>query len=121
MRGDPDNENAHIVLARALLALQDGIGAEGEIQRAVDAGYDARAVPQWRAEGMGAPGQDRQGARRSRQGTAGAAPYATCASARARSPARATMPAPSDALDAALHLAPNDAGIWTDIGRFRST
>ncbi|WP_204278017.1 tetratricopeptide repeat protein, partial [Escherichia coli] len=46
VRGDPDNENAHIVLARALLALQDGIGAEGEIQRAVDAGYDARAVPQ---------------------------------------------------------------------------
>ncbi|MBL7537454.1 tetratricopeptide repeat protein, partial [Escherichia coli] len=27
VRGDPDNENAHIVLARALLALQDGIGA----------------------------------------------------------------------------------------------
>src|SRR6218665_4217306 len=50
VRGDPDNEDAHIALARALLALHEGVAAEGEIQRAVDAGYDPKAVPQWRAE-----------------------------------------------------------------------
>ncbi|WP_137862613.1 MULTISPECIES: tetratricopeptide repeat protein [unclassified Sphingomonas] len=118
VRGDPDNENAHIVLARALLALQDGIGAEGEIQRAVDAGYDARAVPQWRAEAWVLQGKTDKAPAEADKAPQALRPYGLRIRARALT-GQGDYAGAHDALDAALHLAPNDAGTWTDIGRFR--
>src|ERR1043165_7776760 len=38
VRSDPNSGDAHLALARAQLMLGDGLGAEGEIRRAIDAG-----------------------------------------------------------------------------------
>ncbi len=118
VRGDPDNENAHIVLARALLALQDGIGAEGEIQRAVDAGYDAAAVPQWRAEAWVLQGKTDKAPAETDKAPQKLRPYGLRIRARALT-ATGDYAGAQSALDQALHLAPDDAGTWTDIARFR--
>ena len=120
VRGDPDNEAAHIVLARALLALQDGVGAEGEIQRAVDAGYDPRAVPQWRAEAWVLQGKTDKAAAEADKAPPKLHVYGLRIRARALL-AQADFAGARNALDEAQHLAPNDAGVWTDIGRFRFT
>lgn len=119
-RGDPDNTNAHIVLARALLALQDGAGAEAEIQRAVDAGYDPKAVPQWRAEAWVLQGKAREAVAEADKAPPALRPYGLRIRARALT-ALGDYAGARDALDQAEHLAPGNAGIWTDIGRFRFT
>jgi len=118
VRGDPDNGNAHIVLARALLALQDGVGAEGEIQRAVDAGYDAAAVPQWRAEAWVLQGKTDKAPAEADKAPQKLRPYGLRIRARALT-ATGDYAGAQSALDQALHLAPDDAGLWTDIARFR--
>jgi tetratricopeptide (TPR) repeat protein len=120
VRGDPDNENAHIVLARALLALHEGVAAEGEIQRAVDAGYDPKAVPQWRAEAWVLQGKTDQAPAEADKAPAGQHVYALRIRARALA-ADSKFADAKAALDEALRLAPNDAGVWTDTGRFRFT
>ena len=118
VRGDPDNENAHIVLARALLALQDGVGAEGEIHLAVDAGYDARAVPQWRAEAWVLQGKTDKAPAEADKAPEKLRPYGLRIRARALT-ATGDYAGAQNALDEALRLAPDDAGVWTDLGRFR--
>ncbi|MEP9358469.1 tetratricopeptide repeat protein [Sphingomonas sp. KR3-1] len=118
VRGDPDNEDAHIVLARALLALQDGVGAEGEIQRAVDAGYDPKAVPQWRAEAWLLQGKADKAAPEADK----AAPRQHLYGLRIRARALTQLSnfaGAQAALDEAQRLAPNDPAVWTDIARFR--
>jgi cellulose synthase operon protein C len=117
-RGDPDNEKAHIVLAQALLALHDGVGAEGEIQRAVDAGWDPKAVPQLRAEAWVLQGKADKAVPEADKAPASARPYGLRIRARAMT-ALGNLAAAREALDAALRMAPSDAGVWTDIGRFR--
>lgn len=118
VRGDPDNENAHIVLARALLALQDGVGAEGEIQRAVDAGYDAKVVPQWRAEAWVLQGKTDKAPAEADKAPANQKVYGLRIRARALT-ATGDYAGAQNALTEALRLAPNDGGVWTDLGRFR--
>jgi len=118
VRGDPDNENAHILLARALLALQDGVGAEGEIQRAVDAGYDPKAVPQWRAEAWVLQGKTDKAPAEADKAPAGLRPYGLRIRARALT-AQGDFAGAGAALDEALRLAPDNAGVWMDLGRYR--
>lgn len=120
VRGDPDNENAHIVLARALLALGDGTGAEGEIQRAVDAGYDPKAVPQWRAEAWVLQGKTDKAPAEADKAPAALRPYGLRIRARALA-AQGDFAGAGAALDQALRLAPDNAGIWMDLGRTRFT
>jgi tetratricopeptide (TPR) repeat protein len=118
VRGDPDNEDAHIVLARALLALQDGVGAEGEIQRAVDAGYDPKAVPQWRAEAWVLQGKADKAVPEADKAPAKQHLYGLRIRARALTQL-SNFAGAQAALDEALRLAPNDPSVWADIARFR--
>lgn len=120
VRGDPDNENAHIVLARALLALHEGVAAEGEIQRAVDAGYDPKAVPQWRAEAWVLQGKTDKAPAEADKAPAKQHVYGLRIRARALA-ADSKFADAQAALAEAQRLAPNDGGVWTDIGRFRFT
>lgn len=120
VHGDPDNENAHIVLARALLALHEGVAAEGEIQRAVDGGYDPKAVPQWRAEAWVLQGKTDKAPAEADKAPASQHVYGLRIRARALT-ADSNFGGAQAALAEAQRLAPNDAGVWTDIGRFRFT
>jgi tetratricopeptide (TPR) repeat protein len=120
VRGDPDNEDAHIALARALLALHEGVAAEGEIQRAVDAGYDPKAVPQWRAEAWVLQGKTDKAPAEADKAPAKQHVYGLRIRARALT-AASDFAGARAALDEALRLAPNDGGVWTDTGRFRFT
>lgn len=118
VRGDPGNARAHLVLARAMLAQGDGVGAEAEIQRAVDAGYDPKLVPQLRAHAWLLQGEEEKAIPEADRAAPQFRPYALRIRARAMT-ALGDLAGARDALDQALRIAPNDAGVWTDLGRFR--
>ena len=118
VRGDPDNEGAHLLLARAMLALDDGVGAEAEIQRAVDAGYDPKLVPQLRAHALLLQGEEEKAIAEAAKAAPQFRSYALRVRARAMT-VLGNLAGARDALREALRLVPNDAGVWTDLGRFR--
>ncbi|MBC9034184.1 tetratricopeptide repeat protein [Sphingomonas sp. JC676] len=118
VRADPNNGQAHLALAQAMLALDDGIGAEGEIQRAVDTGFDAKLVPQYRAHALLLQGDpDRAIAEADK-----AIPLYRAYALRIRARALTLQGKYADAqaaLDEAMRITPRDAALWTDLGRFR--
>jgi tetratricopeptide (TPR) repeat protein len=120
VQADPSWGNAHAVLARSLLALGDGIGAEAELRRAIDAGYDPKQVPQWMAHALLLQGD----AERAMVETDKALPEHRAYTMRIRArgfTALGNFAAARDSALEAVKLAPNDAGAWTDLGRFRYT
>lgn len=118
VRAASDNPQAHLALARAMLALDDGVGAEGEIQRAVDTGYDAKLVPQLRAHALLLQSDADRALAEADKAAPQFRAYALGIRARAL-----TLQGRYDdaraALDEALRIAPEDATLWTDLGRFR--
>jgi len=118
VRTDPNRPQAHLALAQAMLALDDGIGAEGEIQRAVDTGFDAKLVPQYRAHALLLQGDtDRAIAEADK-----AIPLYRAYALRIRARALTLQGKYGDAqaaLDEAMRITPRDAALWTDLGRFR--
>jgi len=118
VRADPNNGQAHLALAQAMLALDDGVGAEGEIQRAVDTGFDAKLVPQYRAHALLLQGDpDRAIAEADK-----AIPQYRAYALRIRARALTLQGKYGDAqaaLDEAMRITPQDAALWTDLGRFR--
>lgn len=118
VRGDPDNPLGHVTLAMAMLALDDGIGAEAELQRAIDAGYDPRLVPHLRAHALLLQGEEEKALAETDKTDARFRVYALRIRGRAFT-ALGNYAAAMEALDQAAGLAPNDPQVWTDIGRFR--
>ncbi|WP_294091725.1 tetratricopeptide repeat protein [Sphingomonas sp.] len=120
VRFDPNSADAHIALAQAELALDDGIGAEGEIQRAVDAGYNPKFAPHLRAHALLLQGEAEKALAESERTDPKFRVYGLRVRGKAFT-ALGNYAAAMENLDEAARLAPNDAEVWTDIGRFRFT
>lgn len=118
VRADPNKPQAHLALAQAMLALDDGIGAEGEIQRAVDTGFDAKLVPQYRAHALLLQGDPDRAIAEADKAIPLYRAYALRIRARALT-LQAKYADAQSALDEAMRITPRDAALWTDLGRFR--
>lgn len=118
VRADPNNARAHLALAQAMLALDDGVGAEGEIQRAVDTGYDAKLVPQLRAHALLLQGDEDRAIAEADKSVPQYRAYALRIRARALT-LQGRYDDAQAALGEAMRIAPQDAALWTDLGRFR--
>ncbi len=117
-RGAPGDPRAHLVLARSLLALGEGVAADAEVQRAVAAGYDPRSAAPLRAEALLLQGQPDKALAEAIK----AAPEQQAFALRIEGRAKAMLgdaAGAGAAFDTALHLAPRDARVWTDLGRVR--
>lgn len=120
VRADPNSPAAHLALARALLALDDGIGAEAELGRAVQSGLDAKRVHPWMAQAWLLQGDPQ----RALAEVAKSAPQDRLQALRVRARALTAindLAGARDALAEATRLAPGDASVWADLGRFRLT
>ncbi|CAN5408608.1 hypothetical protein BH10PSE15_BH10PSE15_01930 [soil metagenome] len=118
IKADPNWGLAHAVLARAYLALGDGISAEGELDRAHDNGFDkARARQLYAHAALLENDPDRALAE-----AAKVAPrfsgYAVRIAVRALA-AKGDSPDGEALLDRLLDANPNDGAAWADLGRIR--
>ncbi|RYD83800.1 MAG: tetratricopeptide repeat protein, partial [Sphingomonadales bacterium] len=120
VRGNPANPLGHVTLASAMLALDDGVGAEAEIQRAVDAGYDPKLVPHLRAHALLLQGEEEKALAEAGKTDPRLRAYGLRIRGRAFT-ALGNYAAAMEALDEAARIAPGDADVWVDIGRFRFT
>src|SRR3569623_3131786 len=107
---------AHAVLARAYLALGDGVAAEGELGRADQAGFDARRAHQlyahaWLLQGDAARALAEAGKADPRFGG-----YALRSAARALA-ATGDLPGAQAALATVIAATPKDSHAWSDLGR----
>ncbi len=120
VRADPNSPEAHIVLAQAMLLLDEGVGAEAEVQRAVEAGYDAKFAPHLRAHALLLQGKVEKALVEVEKTDPKFRAYGLRIRGRAMT-ALGNYAAAMEALDEAIRIAPGDAGVWTDVGRFRFT
>ncbi|MDB5699573.1 MAG: tetratricopeptide repeat protein [Alphaproteobacteria bacterium] len=115
IKADPRNRAARILQARTYLALGDGVAAQAEIERARALGVARTETRPLMAHALLL--QDRgDEALEELNGASGAYAERMRGRALAETGDRAAAAA---AFDAALALAPQDAGLWTDIARFR--
>ncbi|RDE05997.1 tetratricopeptide repeat protein [Sphingomonas aracearum] len=115
---DPDWGLAHAVLARAFLALGDGVGAEAELDRARAAGFDANRAHQlyahaWLLQGDPARAIAEAGKTPARYGA-----YAMRVAARALA-AQGQVADAQDALRQVLAVDPRNSFAWGDLARVR--
>ncbi|MET0246062.1 MAG: tetratricopeptide repeat protein, partial [Sphingomonas sp.] len=118
VRADPGSATAHHALALAQLRLGDGVAAEAEINRAVEAGYDAKRVAPARAQAILLQGSPERALAES----AKTDPRDRVAGLRVRGKAMTLLENWGEALAAlqeAVRLAPADADAWIDLGRCR--
>ncbi|MCW3835279.1 tetratricopeptide repeat protein [Sphingomonas canadensis] len=120
VRADPDWADGHVILARALLMLEDGTGAEGELRRAIDKGFDAKQLHHLLAHALLLQGQVEQAVAEVEKTDPRYRPYGLRVRARAMT-AQGDLAAANASLDEARRIAPNDPDVWTDVGRFRFT
>lgn len=120
VRSDPNSAEAHLALARAQLQLEDGIGAEAEVRRAVEAGWDARATPHLIAHALLLQGQTERAIDEAEKTDPRFRPYGLRIRARALT-ALGNLAGANGALTEAARIAPRDAAVWTDLARFRFT
>lgn len=118
VRADPDNAQAHITLAKAMLALDDGVGAEAELQRAVDAGYKMRQIAHLRAHALLLQGAEEKAFVEAGKSSPENRVYALRIRARALA-ALGKLPGALAAMDEATRIAPRDADVWVDVGRLK--
>lgn len=109
----PTDGEAQLALARTWLLLENGIAAQGALDRAASAGVATAALAPWRAAAALAQGEA-AGAIAIRSDD----PVALRAKARALAD-RGDAPAGIATLQAVLARTPNDAAAWTDLGRVR--
>lgn len=119
VHAQPGAADAQLALARALLALGDGPGADGVLQRAAETGAPPRTLALARAEALIL---ERQPDRALAQlDAAGDADRAAALRLRGRALAlRGDAAGALAAFDAAAALAPRDAALWVAIGRFKA-
>lgn len=123
VRADPRWGEAHLALARASLALDEGIAAEASLRRAIDNGIDPRRIHALMAHAILLQGDPRRALVEADKALAENASgadrlYALRVRTRAYA-AGGNLAAAQQAALAAIRLAPNDADAWTDLGRFR--
>jgi tetratricopeptide (TPR) repeat protein len=117
-KGDPNWGLAHAVLARAYLALGDGVAAEGELGRATDAGFDARRVHQLYAHAWLLQGDPARALSEARKADPRFSGYALRVAARALA-AQGDLPGAQTALATVLAADPRNSFGWSDLGRIR--
>lgn len=118
VRSDPNSAEAHLALARAQLQLEDGIGAEAELRRAIDGGLDAKAAQHLLAEAQLLQNQPQRAIELAEKTDPRFRPYGLRIRARALT-ALGNYAAANAALAEAMRIAPRDGNVWTDVGRFR--
>ncbi|ATY33619.1 tetratricopeptide repeat protein [Sphingomonas psychrotolerans] len=118
VRADPGNAQAHFTLARAMLALRDGVGAAAELQRAVEAGYKPKQVAHLRAHALLLQGQEEKALAEANKADPQYRVYALRIRARALA-SSGKLPDSFAALDEAFRAAPRDADLWADAGRLK--
>lgn len=118
VRADPQWGEAHLALARASLALDEGIAAEAALRRAIDNGIDPKRTHAMMAHAILLQGDPRRALVEAGKAPATDRLYALRVRTRAYL-AGGNLAAAQQAALAAVRLAPNDADAWTDLGRFR--
>lgn len=118
VRSDPGSGEAHLLLARTQLALQDGVGAEAELKRANDAGVDQKFTHHLKAQALVLEGQPEKAIAEAEKSDPQFRAYGLRIRARAMA-AMGNMGGANAALTEAARIAPGDAAVWTDTGRFR--
>jgi tetratricopeptide (TPR) repeat protein len=118
VRADPGNAQAHLTLARAMLALDDGVGAEAELQRAIDAGYTPRQIAHLRAHALLLQSQEEKALAEASKAAPENHAYALRIRARALA-SSGKVPGAFAAVDEAARIAPRDADVWVDVGRLK--
>lgn len=120
IKADPDWGLAHAVLARAYLALGDGISAEGELDRARDNGFDAGRAHQLYAHAALIENDPDRALAEAAKVQPRFAGYAVRIAARALA-AKGDSPDGEALLDRLLDANPGDGAAWADLGRIRFT
>ncbi len=118
VRAAPGNAQAHLMLARAMLALDDGTGATTELQRAVEAGYKPQQVAHLRAHALLLQGEEKKALAEAARADPQNRAYALRIRARALA-LSGKLPESFAALDEAIRAAPRDADLRADAGRLK--
>jgi len=119
-KADPAWGLAHAVLARAYLALGDGVAAEGELGRATQAGFDARRAHQLYAHAWLLQGDTDRALAEAGKAEPRFGGYALRVAARAMA-AKGDLPGAQAALATVLAADTKDSYAWSDLGRVRYT
>ncbi|MBR0553196.1 tetratricopeptide repeat protein [Stakelama marina] len=109
---------AHAVLARSQLALGEGVAAEGELDRAISAGFDKRRSYQLYAHAYLLQGQTEQALAALDKADPRYLRYTLRIRAMALA-AQGDVAGAERAFAQALAIAPHDVRIWTDLGEMR--
>ena len=109
---------AHAVLARIMLAMGDGIGAEGELARAKSAGFDVANAHQLYAHAYLLEGNPQRAIDEAKKSLPRYGGYANRVVARALA-AEGDMPGAQQTLAAVLAANPDNSLGWSDLGRIR--
>lgn len=120
IKADPDWIDARIAQAQVLLHLSDGMGAQAELDRAIDLGHAVSSVRHLYGHALQLQGRLRDARE---QLLAGDIPFENQAYA-ARILGRVAMFSGDDemasqAFDRAIQLEPENADLWVDVSRFR--
>lgn len=123
VRADPKWGEAHLALARASLALDEGVAGEAALRRAIDNGIDPKRTHALMANAILLQGDPRRAIAESEKALANNASgadrlYALRVRTRAYT-AGGNLAAAQQAALAAVQLAPQSADAWTELGRFR--
>lgn len=115
---EPGSGLAHAILARAYLALGQGIEAEAELDRAGNAGFDPARMHQLYAHAWLLQGNPQQALIEAAKTPPRFIGYATRVAARALA-AEGDVAAAERMLATVLAAAPDDSAAWSDLGRVR--
>lgn len=118
VRADPTSGPAQLMLARVLVRLDDGVGAEGAVRRAIDMGVPVAATHAVHASALVLMGDPERAIAEARQSQPAERNQGLRAAGKAHQ-LLGDLAAARDAFDAALRESPRDAGTWADVGRFR--
>lgn len=118
VRADPKLGEAHLALARAALALDEGVAGEAALRRAIDNGIDPKRTHALMANAILLQGDPRRAIAESEKAPQADRLYALRVRTRAYT-AGGNLGAAQHAALAAVRLAPQSADAWTELGRFR--
>ncbi|CAN5478989.1 hypothetical protein BH09PSE4_BH09PSE4_04200 [soil metagenome] len=117
---DPAWGLAHAFLARTLLELGDGVGAEAELDRAKDTGFDPRRSHQLYAQAWLLQGDPERALAEADRTVPRYAGYAARVKARAFA-VEGDYATAANILTGLVAANPNDSIAWTDLGRVRQS
>ena len=118
IKGDPNNAQLRLAQARTYLALNDGVAAEAELQRARQLGVPAAETHHLMAHAYLLQGRNQSAVDEAAKAPSAHAAYAGRITGQAQVKL-GNLAAASDAFDAAVKVAPKNPAVWVDIARFR--